>query len=77
MTATDVVERVLHACGRSDLEPVILGTATHEILAQHLSSEKARRLLGWTPAYGLERGFARTVSWYSDYLGARRQAYAA
>jgi CDP-glucose 4,6-dehydratase len=77
MTATDVVQRVLQACGRPDLEPVVLGTATHEILAQHLSSEKARRVLGWTPAYGLERGFERTVSWYSDYIGARRQAHAA
>jgi nucleoside-diphosphate-sugar epimerase len=34
-------------------------------------------VLGWTPAYGLDRGFERTVSWYSDYIGTRRQAHAA
>ena len=77
MTATTVVERVLRACGRPDLEPVILGTATHEILAQHLSSEKARQVLGWTPAYGLDRGFERTVSWYAGHLGVQRHAHAA
>ena len=77
MTAATVVERVLHACGRPDLEPVILGTATHEILSQHLSSEKARRLLDWSPAYGLDRGFDRTVAWYAEHLGLRRRAHAA
>jgi CDP-glucose 4,6-dehydratase len=77
MHATAVVERVLRACGRPDLEPLILGTATHEILAQHLSSEKARRLLGWSPAYGLDHGFERTVAWYADHLGARLHAHAA
>jgi CDP-glucose 4,6-dehydratase len=77
MRAKTVVERVLRACGRPDLEPVILGTATHEILSQHLSSEKARRLLGWTPAYGLERGFERTVEWYAEHLGTRLRAHAA
>jgi CDP-glucose 4,6-dehydratase len=77
MNAIAVVERVLHVCGRPDLEPVILGTATHEILAQHLSSEKARRLLGWSPAYGLDHGFERTVAWYAGHLGARLHAHAA
>jgi CDP-glucose 4,6-dehydratase len=77
MDAIAVVGRVLQACGRADLEPVILGTATHEILAQHLSSEKARRMLGWSPAFGLDRGFERTVGWYAEHLGARLQAHAA
>lgn len=77
MTASDVVGRLLLACGRPELEPVVLGTATHEILAQHLCSEKARRLLGWSPAYGLDRGFERTVAWYARHLGVRLQAHAA
>jgi CDP-glucose 4,6-dehydratase len=77
MTARDVVGRVLAACGRSDLEPIVLGTATHEILAQHLSSEKARRELGWTPTFGLAEGFERTVSWYAAHLGVDRLAAAA
>jgi CDP-glucose 4,6-dehydratase len=77
MTASAVVERVLRACGRPDLEPVVLGTATHEILSQHLSSEKARDRLGWAPAYGLEHGFERTVAWYAEHLGTRLLAHAA
>jgi CDP-glucose 4,6-dehydratase len=70
MTARDVVSRVLAACGRPDLVPIVLGTAQHEILAQHLSSEKAKRELGWSPVFGLDRGFEATVSWYAWHLGA-------
>jgi CDP-glucose 4,6-dehydratase len=77
MTAVDVVRRIAAACGRPELEPEILGTARHEILAQHLSSEKARRVLGWTPAYGPDRGFARTVAWYARHLGHPVEALAA
>ena len=59
----------LAACGRTDLEPVVLGEATHEIKAQYLSSAKARATLGWAPRYGLEQGLALTVGWYREHLG--------
>ena len=53
----------------SHVDPDILGTATHEIPAQHLSAEKARKLLGWTPKWSVEEALAETVEWYRDYLG--------
>jgi len=69
LTALQLCERLLTACGRADLEPEIRASATHEIPAQHLSAAKARAALGWTPRYGLDEGFRRTIAWYAGYLG--------
>jgi CDP-glucose 4,6-dehydratase len=46
----------------------IRDTARGEIQDQYLSSAKARRLLGWRPAYGLEAGLRETIAWYRGYL---------
>ncbi len=64
----EIVETVLAVAGRSDLEPVVLGEASNEIKAQYLSSEKAKRLLGWSPAYALEKGLQETIAWYRAFL---------
>ena len=55
--------------GRSE-KPVIQGKGRSrgEIQRQYLSSEKARRLLGWAPKYALEDGLKATIDWYRDYL---------
>jgi CDP-glucose 4,6-dehydratase len=63
-----LMQRVLAAAGRQDLEPVVLGQATHEIPEQHLSAAKARALLGWAPAWTLDAALAETVAWYRDWL---------
>ena len=60
---------VLRLMGRADLEPNILNTARGEIKDQSLDSTKARRELGWSPAYTLEQGLKETIAWYRDYLG--------
>ncbi len=65
----EITRRVLAAVGREDLEPVVLGTATAEIKHQYLDSSKARRVLGWAPRHGLDEGLAKTVAWYTDFLG--------
>jgi CDP-glucose 4,6-dehydratase len=54
----------------SRLEPEIRNEARHEILAQSLSAEKARRILGWQPLFTLDEGVTRTVEWYRSYLQA-------
>jgi CDP-glucose 4,6-dehydratase len=71
LTAVDMTRRVLAACGRSELEPEVLGTARNEIQHQYLSSAKARERLGWTPRHGMDEGLARTVAWYARYLDGR------
>ena len=52
-----------------DIEPEVLGTASGEIVNQYLSSAKAREVLGWAPAHGLDAGLVRTVEWYRGHLG--------
>ena len=64
-----ICNAVLVACGRTDLEPVVLGEASNEIKAQYLSSDKARARLAWAPRFGLEQGLAMTVGWYREHLG--------
>ena len=52
----------------SDLVPNIINESKNEIPEQYLDSSKAYELLGWKPAYSLEEGLAKTVSWYKELL---------
>jgi len=70
LTVLEIARMTLAAVGRPDLEPEVLGQASNEIRAQFLSSEKAHRLLGWRPRYGLDEGLTLTIAWYRELLGA-------
>lgn len=72
IAVTAIVGQLQHLLGREDLGPVIQNRARAEIDKQHLSSKKARRVLGWAPQYTLEQGLAATIPWYVDFLGAER-----
>lgn len=39
-----------------------------ELVNQHITSEKAKNLIGWKPDITLEQGLLTTVKWYEDYL---------
>lgn len=69
-TVLQMVQAVLEAVGRPDLQPVITGRAEGEIRDQVLDASKARARLGWTPKLPLEEGLARTVRWYRAFLRA-------
>ena len=60
--------RVILSEMKSDLEPVVLDEAKHEILHQSLLAGKARERLGWKPAFTLEQGLDRTIGWYRELL---------
>jgi CDP-glucose 4,6-dehydratase len=68
LSVLDVVALMQAAVGTS-LEPDIRATASGEIFHQYLSADKARRVLGWEPAYTFEEGLDRTVAWYRATLG--------
>jgi CDP-glucose 4,6-dehydratase len=72
VTVLDMTQRILDALG-STLEPDVRNEARHEIPHQWLSAEKARRVLGWSPTFGLDEGMTRTVAWYRDFLAPERQ----
>lgn len=68
MSVVELVNRILKACDRTDLQPVILGEATNEIPEQHLAAAKARSMLGWHPGWTLDSALAETVDWYRAWL---------
>jgi len=64
----EVVQTIVALSERPDLEPVVLSDAPNEIPAQYLDSSKARRVLGWSPAFSFEEGLRRTIAWYRSFL---------
>lgn len=69
-----ITTTLLQLLGRSDLTPVVLGTATGEIREQCLDGSKVRRVLGWAPRWSLEDGLAKTITWYRAYLDSHERA---
>ncbi len=69
----EIVSLILEVMNKKDLTPIIQNQATCEIHAQHLSSDKARKLLNWKPEYGVQRGLEETVSWYKQYLTKKKE----
>ena len=68
LSALEVVNKILAEMGRSDLEPKILNAAHNEIPHQYLSSQKARKKLGWKPKFNFDGGLKLTIPWYKDWL---------
>lgn len=72
VTVRELVDTITRLAGATDMPPVVLNDAPHEIPHQYLSAEKARRELGWSAAWTLEDGLSATVAWYRDYLAHLR-----
>jgi CDP-glucose 4,6-dehydratase len=76
VTVLELTALIGRLMGRTDLEPVVLNTASNEIPHQYLSAEKARRELGWKPQYTLEQGLLETIAAYREFFaqaeGGRR-----
>jgi CDP-glucose 4,6-dehydratase len=68
ISVLEMVRKILHLMGKSDLEPVILNEAKNEIKHQYLSAAKARQLLNWEPQYTLEEGLQEAIAWYQNFL---------
>jgi dTDP-4-dehydrorhamnose 3,5-epimerase-like enzyme len=71
-TVLHIVDAILRASGRTDLQPIIKNEAKAEIHDQTLSSEKAWKFLNWKPTYTLEEGLAETVAWYREYFAKQQ-----
>jgi CDP-glucose 4,6-dehydratase len=67
MTVLELTRRILALMG-SDLQPEILNEASNEIRKQFLNADKARRVLGWSPLFNLEKGLEKTIAWYKDFM---------
>jgi CDP-glucose 4,6-dehydratase len=67
LTVLEITNHILSLM-KSPLKPVIRNEASGEILLQHLSAAKARKVLGWKPKYSLDQGLKMTIAWYRKYL---------
>lgn len=66
----EIVEAIRRLMKRTDIEPDVRNEARAEIRHQYLCGDKAKRVLGWTPAWSLDKGLAKTIDWYVQFLDA-------
>ena len=71
VSVLDMVKTIAKLMGGQLPEPRVLNTAKNEIKEQRLSTEKAKRVLGWRPRVSLDDGLRSTIEWYRAYLGAK------
>jgi CDP-glucose 4,6-dehydratase len=73
MSVLEMVQRVFHCLGQADVDPIILGEASHEIPQQYMSCAKARQVLDWEPRFRLEDGLHETIDWYRSWFAPGRE----
>lgn len=66
-TALAVARLIMERLGVAG-QPVVAGSATGEILHQSLSTDKARRMLGWSSVTPFESALESTIGWYRDFF---------
>lgn len=71
LNVLEIVNTIIRLMG-SDLKPKILNEAKGEIKHQYLSSEKARAVLGWQPAYSIDEGLKETIEWYKEFFASHK-----
>jgi len=70
ISVLDIYAAICKATVGKYIEPKIMNNAKNEIVDQHLSSAKARAVLGWESKYALDQGLIETVAWYRQHLSA-------
>jgi CDP-glucose 4,6-dehydratase len=63
----DILKAIGETMGAA-ADPIIENSARMEILNQTLDSAKARKQLGWSSEWDLERGLRETLTWYRAFL---------
>jgi UDP-glucose 4-epimerase len=64
VTVNEIARLVLRACGREDLSPVHGPERPADVRRHYADITKARRVLGFAPAVGIEDGIGRYVAWF-------------
>jgi len=67
----EVAQTIVALSDHPELKPIVLNDASNEIQAQYLDSSKAKRVLGWSPAFTFETGLLEAMAWYREFLTER------
>ncbi len=67
-TVIEIVALVAEIMNQPHIKPLILNTASGEIVSQYLSCKKAHTLLDWKPRYGIKEGLKETCQWYKTFF---------
>lgn len=74
ITVIQLVNTILNLMDCTHLQPVIKNAGAKEIRRQYLSSDKAKKVLGWHSQYPLEQALKETIAWYREqYTGGEKQ----
>jgi CDP-glucose 4,6-dehydratase len=68
VSVQEIYTEICMAFAGKYIDPRIENSATNEIKAQNLSSEKARQILGWKSEFTLSQGINLTLQWYKTLL---------
>lgn len=68
LTVLQLVQAIQKNLKLENIGVRILNQAEGEIHSQSLSAGKAKKVLGWTADYDLDRGLNETVDWYKAFL---------
>jgi CDP-glucose 4,6-dehydratase len=71
VSVLEMVRAIAKLMGGQLPDPRVLNIAKNEIKEQRLSTEKAKRVLGWKSRVSLDDGLRSTIEWYRSYLGAK------
>ena len=67
VSVLELVQAIIRVSGKTGVTPVVAATdLSQKGYFEHLSGEKLRRALGWTPRLTLEEGLLDTYRWYAE-----------
>jgi CDP-glucose 4,6-dehydratase len=68
LTVLQLVQAIQKSLNLENMGVKILNQAEGEIHSQSLSAGKAKRVLGWSADFDLNRGLNETINWYKAFL---------
>jgi CDP-glucose 4,6-dehydratase len=68
LTVLEMTRLIQDACGRTDLDPVVLNEARGEIAEQRLDCARAHTELSWSAQASIPAALKTTAQWYERYL---------
>ena len=67
VSVLELVHTIIKVSGRPGIAPVVVAMdLSQKGYFEHLSGEKMKRVLGWTPRLPLEEGLRDTYRWYAE-----------